>query len=134
MDIQLKKEGKDTVLTIKPKNRKEENMLGFFRALFEGFCDKIDRSIQKQHSQSIEIKELKSKLFNHPKDIRLRDINFSVRTSNCLSGMGVETLQELSEKSESELLCSKNFGKKSLAEVRKVMDFYSFKFENERVF
>ncbi|MDH7569208.1 MAG: DNA-directed RNA polymerase subunit alpha [Armatimonadota bacterium] len=49
---------------------------------------------------------------------RIEDLDFSVRTSNCLRNQGIETLADLLEKTEAELLATRHFGKKSLAEVK----------------
>lgn len=49
---------------------------------------------------------------------RIEDLDFSVRTSNCLRNQGIETLGDLLLKSEDELLATRHFGKKSLGEVK----------------
>lgn len=51
-------------------------------------------------------------------DILIKDLEFSVRSRNCLKKAGIQTLGELVNKKVSELLEIKNFGKKSLKEVR----------------
>lgn len=51
-------------------------------------------------------------------DILIKDLEFSVRSRNCLKKAGIQTLGELVGKKVSELLEIKNFGKKSLKEVR----------------
>ena len=51
-------------------------------------------------------------------DILIKDLEFSVRSRNCLKKAGIQTLGELVAKKTSELLEIKNFGKKSLKEVR----------------
>lgn len=50
--------------------------------------------------------------------LRISDIEFSVRASNCLMGAEIETIAELVIKPESELLKFRNFGKKSLNEIK----------------
>lgn len=50
--------------------------------------------------------------------LRISDIEFSVRASNCLSGAEIEYIAELVIKPESELLKFRNFGKKSLSEIK----------------
>ena len=58
--------------------------------------------------------------YAHPnedwKNVRLSDIDLSVRTSNCLYRMGLATLGELASLSDVELLRQPNFGRKSLNE------------------
>ena len=51
-------------------------------------------------------------------EILIKDLEFSVRSRNCLKRAGIATLGELVTKKVSELLEIKNFGKKSLKEVR----------------
>lgn len=53
---------------------------------------------------------------NH--EILIKDLEFSVRSRNCLKKAGIQTLGELVNKKVSDLLEIKNFGKKSLKEVR----------------
>ena len=50
--------------------------------------------------------------------MRIEDLNFSVRTINCLKKEGITTVGELARLSEDELLRLRNFGRKSLTEVR----------------
>ena len=49
---------------------------------------------------------------------RLEDLDFSVRTSNCLRREGISTVGELTQRSESDLMAIRNFGRKSLVEVK----------------
>lgn len=51
-------------------------------------------------------------------DKRIKDLDFSVRTLNCLRKVGIATVGELIAHSESELMAIKNFGRKSLNEVK----------------
>lgn len=56
-------------------------------------------------------------LLNRP----VTDFELSVRSRNCLSGMNIRTLGDLTRISEQELLSGKNFGETSLSEVRELM-------------
>ena len=47
----------------------------------------------------------------------IEDLDFSVRAYNCLKRAGVHTLQDLVNKSESDMMKIRNLGKKSLKEV-----------------
>ena len=51
-------------------------------------------------------------------DKRIKNLGFSVRTFNCLRKVGISTVAELIAHSESELIAIKNFGRKSLNEVK----------------
>jgi DNA-directed RNA polymerase subunit alpha len=60
-------------------------------------------------------------LLNRP----VTDFELSVRSRNCLSGMNIRTLGDLTRISEQELLSGKNFGETSLNEVRDLMRTHS---------
>lgn len=49
---------------------------------------------------------------------KIKDLDFSVRTFNCLRKVGISTVAELVAHSENELMAIKNFGRKSLNEVK----------------
>ena len=49
------------------------------------------------------------------------DFELSVRSRNCLTGMNINTLGDLTEVSEQELLAGKNFGETSLLEIRELL-------------
>lgn len=48
-------------------------------------------------------------------------LELSVRSSNCLRAAGVERIYQLVQKTEDELLQTKNFGRKSLAEIKETL-------------
>lgn len=64
-------------------------------------------------------------------DIPIKDLEFSVRSRNCLEQENMRTLGELAEKRASELLAIKNFGKKSLYEVREKLAQYGLSLKDE---
>ena len=49
---------------------------------------------------------------------RVEDLDFSVRTSNCLRREGITTVGELVQRTEADLMAIRNFGRKSLQEVK----------------
>ncbi|HUV05410.1 MAG TPA: DNA-directed RNA polymerase subunit alpha [Armatimonadota bacterium] len=53
-----------------------------------------------------------------PPDARIEELDFSVRTYNCLKKANILTIGELVQITEQDLMGIRNFGKKSLAEVR----------------
>ncbi len=55
------------------------------------------------------------------------DFELSVRSRNCLAGMNINTLGDLTTISEQELLAGKNFGETSLKEVRELMGLHGLK-------
>ena len=59
------------------------------------------------------------------------DLDFSVRAYNCLKRAGVNTLGDLTEKSELEMMKIRNLGKKSLKEVIDKIKDMGLKFRDE---
>lgn len=51
-------------------------------------------------------------------DARIEELDFSVRTYNCLKKANILTIGELTQISEADLMNIRNFGKKSLTEVK----------------
>ncbi|MCL5673338.1 MAG: DNA-directed RNA polymerase subunit alpha [Deltaproteobacteria bacterium] len=49
------------------------------------------------------------------------ELELSVRSANCLKNADIKTLYELVQKSENEMLRTKNFGRKSLNEIKEVL-------------
>lgn len=54
--------------------------------------------------------------------LRVGEIELSVRSTNCLKTAGIHTIGELVVMAESEMLRFRNFGKKSLAEIRQKLE------------
>jgi DNA-directed RNA polymerase subunit alpha len=63
---------------------------------------------------------------NRARDIKIDDLDFSNRTYNCLKRQGIETLEELRNYPEEELMNIRNFGQKSLDEVKEKLDEYGY--------
>jgi DNA-directed RNA polymerase subunit alpha len=51
----------------------------------------------------------------------IEHLELSVRSNNCLKSAGIEKIYELVLKTEDELLKTKNFGRKSLAEIKETL-------------
>jgi DNA-directed RNA polymerase subunit alpha len=51
----------------------------------------------------------------------IEHLELSVRSNNCLKSAGIEKIYELVQKTEDELLKTKNFGRKSLAEIKETL-------------
>jgi DNA-directed RNA polymerase subunit alpha len=59
-----------------------------------------------------------------PNDILLRhvdDLELSVRSANCLKNAGINLIGDLVQKTEAEMLKTKNFGRKSLNEIKEIL-------------
>jgi DNA-directed RNA polymerase subunit alpha len=54
--------------------------------------------------------------------LTIEELNLSVRSYNCLKREGINTVGELVQKSEAELMDIRNFGQKSIDEVKAKLD------------
>jgi len=63
--------------------------------------------------------------------IPIEDLDLSVRSYNCLKRKGIQTIQELTSMSRSEVEKIKNLGKKSLREIQKRLTDYGLSFKEE---
>lgn len=52
---------------------------------------------------------------------RVDELELSVRSANCLQNAGIEFIWQLVERSEAEMLKTKNFGRKSLNEIKEIL-------------
>src|SRR3989440_1200724 len=58
---------------------------------------------------------------NDQLDRSVDELELSVRSYNCLKNAGIKTIRDLVQRSEREMLATKNFGKKSLGEIRDIL-------------
>jgi DNA-directed RNA polymerase subunit alpha len=83
------------------------------------FLTVVDEPVQKEHMPAkkeipyMSQAEILSKSIEH--------LELSVRSNNCLKAAGIEKIFELVKKTEDELLKTKNFGRKSLTEIKETL-------------
>jgi len=70
-----------------------------------------------------ELQEIRRKL-----NIEVSELELSVRSNNVMKQAHIKTLGDLVKKSEAEMLKYRNFGKKSLAEMNKILKSYDINF------
>ena len=58
---------------------------------------------------------------NEHLDKSVEELELSVRSYNCLKNANIRTIRELVQKSEPEMLQTKNFGRKSLNEIKEIL-------------
>ena len=80
---------------------------------FYGYDENAVEFTEEQPQQSQENQKLK-KLLN----MSVNEIELSVRAANCLNNANITSVGQLAQKSESEMLKYRNFGKKSLNEIK----------------
>jgi DNA-directed RNA polymerase subunit alpha len=68
-----------------------------------------------------EIREVRSPKLNDNLFRSVDDLELSVRSANCLKNANIRYIGELVTKSEAEMLKTKNFGRKSLNEIKEIL-------------
>ena len=58
---------------------------------------------------------------NEHLDKSVEELELSVRSYNCLKNANIQTIRELVQKTEPEMLRTKNFGRKSLNEIKEIL-------------
>ena len=66
---------------------------------------------------------------NKYQNMTIEDLELSVRSYNCLKRAGISTVDELTQKTEEEMMKVRNLGKKSLKEVKEVLQSYNLGFK-----
>lgn len=64
-------------------------------------------------------------------DKSIEELELSVRSFNCLEAAGIKTIRDLVQKSESEMLKYRNFGRKSLTEIKNILKEMNLRFGME---
>ena len=76
------------------------------------------------------IAESKVETTNKFQNITIDDLELSVRSLNCLKRAGIQTVEELMQKTEEDMMKVRNLGKKSLKEVKEVLASYGLSFKS----
>jgi len=78
----------------------------------------IDEPVEQPQEQAPE--ETPS-VANEHLDKSVEELELSVRSYNCLKNANIRTIRELVQKTEPEMLRTKNFGRKSLNEIKEIL-------------
>ncbi|TNE88613.1 MAG: DNA-directed RNA polymerase subunit alpha [Deltaproteobacteria bacterium] len=81
--------------------------------VFINFAEEEEPEVEEDDAEEEEFNE---NLFK-----RVDELELSVRSQNCLQNAGIEYIYQLVEKSEAEMLKTKNFGRKSLNEIKDIL-------------
>lgn len=97
--------------TIKPDDavRQAAEILVRYITIFS----EIEMPVEEVEEEVAEEEEAKNKILSFP----IEEMEFSVRTFNCLKKENIDTVGELVQRTEEDLLGIRNFGKRSLEEV-----------------
>lgn len=75
----------------------------------------------EEEEPEVEEAEAEEQEFNEALFKRVDELELSVRSQNCLQNAGIEYIWQLVEKTEAEMLKTKNFGRKSLNEIKEIL-------------
>jgi DNA-directed RNA polymerase subunit alpha len=79
----------------------------------------FDEELEPDHVE--DTKDEADKNFNENIYRSVDELELSVRSSNCLKNARINTIYQLVQKTDSEMLKTKNFGRKSLNEIKEVL-------------
>ena len=82
----------------------------------EVFINFDESSIKDEPEDKVEDEPLNENLYRSVSELEL-----SVRSINCLQNAKIETIGDLVQKTEQEMLKTKNFGRKSLNEIKVIL-------------
>lgn len=80
------------------------------------FINFAEEEEPRLETEEAETEELNEHLFK-----RVDELELSVRAANCLQNAGIEYIYQLVERTEAEMLKTKNFGRKSLNEIKEIL-------------
>lgn len=83
--------------------------------------DQLQTFINFADVEPIKSSEEEKLPFNPKLLIKIANLELSVRADNCLKNENIKYIGDLASKGESKMLCTPNFGKKSLVELREVL-------------
>ena len=83
--------------------------------------DRVSQEAYEFESQAAEVSEEQNKL-RKLLNMSVNEIELSVRAANCLNNANITTVGELAMKTEQEMLKYRNFGKKSLNEIKEKLE------------
>jgi DNA-directed RNA polymerase subunit alpha len=78
-------------------------------------------NFEEEMETSASTDERKPEIRNENLNRSVEELELSVRSYNCLKNANIQTIGELVQKSEAEMLKTKNFGRKSLNEIKEIL-------------
>lgn len=81
----------------------------------------FEEEIEPSHAMSSEDRSGKPQIRNENLNRSVEELELSVRSYNCLKNANIQTIGELVQKTEAEMLKTKNFGRKSLNEIKEIL-------------
>ncbi len=71
--------------------------------------------------QDVQSDQSRTGAINESLDKSVEELELSVRSYNCLKNANIRTIRELVQKTEADMLKTKNFGRKSLNEIKEIL-------------
>jgi DNA-directed RNA polymerase subunit alpha len=81
----------------------------------------IEEEEEDEEGTPVEISEHDREAWSEKLNKSVDEMELSVRSYNCLKNANIRTIGELVQKSEAEMLKTKNFGRKSLNEIKEIL-------------
>ncbi|MEW6363102.1 MAG: DNA-directed RNA polymerase subunit alpha [Acidobacteriota bacterium] len=81
----------------------------------------IFMNFEEEPISEAQVEEKKSEKMSDILSKRVDELELSVRSYNCLKNANIQTVGELVQKTETEMLQTKNFGRKSLSEIKDIL-------------
>jgi DNA-directed RNA polymerase subunit alpha len=81
----------------------------------------FEEEIEPSHMSSSEDRSGKPQIRNENLNRSVEELELSVRSYNCLKNANIQSIGELVQKTEAEMLKTKNFGRKSLNEIKEIL-------------
>ena len=81
----------------------------------------FEEEIEPSHISSSEDRSGKPQIRNENLNRSVEELELSVRSYNCLKNANIQSIGELVQKTEAEMLKTKNFGRKSLNEIKEIL-------------
>ncbi len=96
-----------------------EDVLGFSAKILK---DQLNLFINfEENDLPVEVPEDQNQEFNQNLLKNVHELELSVRAANCLKNASIRTIGDLVHRSEGEMLRTKNFGRKSLNEIKEIL-------------
>ncbi|HKR65053.1 MAG TPA: DNA-directed RNA polymerase subunit alpha [Thermoanaerobaculia bacterium] len=101
-------------------------LLGDHLRIFSAFETRIE---EREEAAAPEVDPRMAEMLAKP----IEELDLSVRSANCLKNANIRTLGDLVQRTEREMLSTKNFGRKSLDEIKDVLASLGLSFGMARV-
>lgn len=115
---------KNIIIGVEPLIKRKEELIKEIAILEYKLTELKKEYLKKSHETNIIIDD-------KPIEIYIKDLDFSVRTYNCLYRAGVTTVSELKEYSIYNLTKIRNLGKHGITEIRDKMHSLGYKLKDE---